>query len=161
MRRRPVALIEFITALRALAQTTLLFRIRGRTAVSAAVRDGMRRTPPTREQLAGRHREMWLSVRSLKRAERFWPLRVRCLQHSLALQSMLARKGIDGRLQVGSRIDGGELSAHAWIEVGDYVLDHHGKTGGFATFRSARSSPRADAEQPEGPPALDADGQRP
>jgi hypothetical protein len=45
------------------------------------------------------------------------PASVTCLPRALALQRMLARRGIDGRLRLGVRRVAGELSAHAWIEV--------------------------------------------
>ena len=40
-----------------------------------------------------------------------------CLPRSLALRTMLARRGISSRLRIGVRKESGTVAAHAWIEV--------------------------------------------
>jgi len=42
-----------------------------------------------------------------------------CLPRALAAHAMLRRRGIASRLCLGVARNGGEISAHAWIEVGD------------------------------------------
>lgn len=39
-----------------------------------------------------------------------------CLRRSLALQKMLAKRGIPAELKIGVRKDDGQLSGHAWLE---------------------------------------------
>ena len=140
------ALLECGVALVVLTKLMLLFRVRGRRAVSARTRAAMQREASTRQELAAAQWDIWMTVRALARAEAIWPLRVRCLQHSLALQRLLERHGVSGRLMIGSRMDGGELAAHAWIEVADYVLDREAKRGAFAPFRQRESREAAFRE---------------
>ncbi|MET0277355.1 MAG: lasso peptide biosynthesis B2 protein [Pseudorhodoplanes sp.] len=42
-----------------------------------------------------------------------------CLPRALAAHAMLRRRGIASRLCLGVARNGGELAAHAWIEIGD------------------------------------------
>jgi hypothetical protein len=46
-----------------------------------------------------------------------------CLRRSLVLWWLLRRQGIDSRLRIGARMEGIEISAHAWIEFQDKVLN--------------------------------------
>jgi len=41
-----------------------------------------------------------------------------CLRQALLVYTWLRRRGLDPQLQIGVRKDGGELEAHAWVEVG-------------------------------------------
>jgi len=43
----------------------------------------------------------------------------RCLPRALAAHAMLRRRGIASRLCLGVARAGGELTAHAWVEVGN------------------------------------------
>lgn len=45
-----------------------------------------------------------------------------CLPRALALQRMLARRGIAAALRIGVRKEAGTLAAHAWVEVGGLAL---------------------------------------
>ena len=50
-----------------------------------------------------------------------------CLPRALAAHSMLRRRGITSRVCLGVAWEQGNLSAHAWIEVGkDRVVPHPG-----------------------------------
>ncbi|MCZ6829834.1 MAG: lasso peptide biosynthesis B2 protein [Gammaproteobacteria bacterium] len=49
-------------------------------------------------------------------ARRYTPFPTACLARSLLLQHFLARRGIGASLCLGTRIDKGEFSAHAWVE---------------------------------------------
>lgn len=50
------------------------------------------------------------------RAARHHLYAMTCLRRSLALQWLLARSGLDTRLQYGVRRENGKLQAHAWLE---------------------------------------------
>jgi hypothetical protein len=45
-------------------------------------------------------------------------MNVLCLPRALAAHAMLRRRGIASRLCLGVARDGGELAAHAWVEIG-------------------------------------------
>jgi Transglutaminase-like superfamily len=45
-------------------------------------------------------------------------MNVLCLQRALAAHAMLRRRGIASRLCLGVARNGGELAAHAWVEIG-------------------------------------------
>jgi hypothetical protein len=47
-----------------------------------------------------------------------------CLPRALAAHSMLRRRGIVSRICLGVARDQGELSAHAWVEVGKDKIVH-------------------------------------
>lgn len=47
----------------------------------------------------------------------------RCLQQTLVLWCLLRRNHIEGEIRFGARKQGGELQAHAWIEVGGVALN--------------------------------------
>ena len=64
-----------------------------------------------------------------------------CLPRALATQAMLRRRGIANRLCLGVARDGGELAAHAWIEVGNKKIVGGDETRAFtqiAAFGDAR-----------------------
>jgi len=42
-----------------------------------------------------------------------------CLPRALAAQAMLRRRGISSRLCLGVAREGGKLTAHAWVEIGE------------------------------------------
>ncbi len=48
-------------------------------------------------------------------AHHLWPMT--CLPRALALQRMLARRGIPAALRIGVRKESATIAAHAWIEV--------------------------------------------
>ncbi len=69
-------------------------------------------------------RRMGLAVR---RAARFTPWNSNCLTQALAMQRLLLRRGISGRLYLGVKKhpqapDKPGLSAHAWVTCGTEVL---------------------------------------
>lgn len=53
-------------------------------------------------------------------AHHLWPMT--CLPRALALQRMLARRGITAALRIGVRKEAGTFAAHAWIEVGGQAI---------------------------------------
>jgi hypothetical protein len=147
--RRLSAIAETAAALCELAHTTVLFRVRGSRAVSAAARRAMQRSSELEVGVESRW-DVWRSVRALRRAEVLWPLPVLCLQRSLTLQAMLDRHEVPSRLHIGSRLEGGTLEAHAWVECGPYVFD--AGSGGFLPF----PPPRVEDAAP--PPVARDDG---
>jgi hypothetical protein len=53
-------------------------------------------------------------------AHHVWPMR--CLPRSIALQQLLATRGVPARLRIGVRKESGGLTAHAWVEVGGQAV---------------------------------------
>jgi len=51
-----------------------------------------------------------------------------CLERSLALWWQLNRRGIPAEMRVGARKEAGRFEAHAWVEVGNVVLNDSGET---------------------------------
>ena len=47
----------------------------------------------------------------------------RCLQQTLVLWCLLRRSNIESEVRFGARKQGGELQAHAWVEVGGVALN--------------------------------------
>jgi hypothetical protein len=47
---------------------------------------------------------------------------MRCLRRSLAIQSLLARRGISTELHFGVRKEEGQLNAHAWLEYEGQIV---------------------------------------
>ena len=47
----------------------------------------------------------------------------RCLQQTLVLWCLLRRNDIESEIRFGARKEGGELQAHAWVEVGGVALN--------------------------------------
>lgn len=66
--------------------------------------------------------EVWPTVQNLQRlvsmAARYHPHRVGCLPRAVALQALLAQRGIVSNLRIGVCMEAGRLSAHAWLECG-------------------------------------------
>ncbi len=70
-------------------------------------------------------------------AARHTPFRAKCLPRSLALQWLLARRGIDAELRIGVRKNGHALEAHAWIEhCGEPLIDDVAVGQRFVPFSS-------------------------
>ena len=57
-----------------------------------------------------------LTSRMVLAAARRSPVKVTCLERSLALWSLLARQRIAAQLRIGVRKDGEKFAAHAWVE---------------------------------------------
>jgi hypothetical protein len=64
-------------------------------------------------------------ARWLRAASRYQPVRTECLHRSLALHWWLRREGVASRLQIGVRKEGGDLAAHAWVELDGQVVNDH------------------------------------
>ncbi len=51
-----------------------------------------------------------------------------CLERSLVLWWQLGRRGIAAEMRIGARKEAGRFEAHAWVELGNVVLDDAGET---------------------------------
>ena len=73
-------------------------------------------------------------------AARHGPFRGRCLSASIALESLLRRYGVDGRLRLGIRRHDGRIEAHAWVEHrGEALNETHSTFEPFDTAAEVRS----------------------
>lgn len=144
MVRRAVALGETLRALVLVARTTILFRVGGNPAVTAATRRGIEVVGSSRAELDASGVDPWLLVRAVQRARAIWPLPVRCLQTAFVFQSLLEANGLRGRLRVGVRKSGDSaIEAHAWVELADIVLDPDRLEEGFLPIDAQPASERA------------------
>jgi hypothetical protein len=50
-----------------------------------------------------------------------------CLEQSLVLWRLAARRGIPAELRIGARKQAGRFEAHAWVELGNLVLNDSGE----------------------------------
>ena len=72
------------------------------------------------------------------------PTRTTCLVRSLALNSMLRRRGFDSRLRIGVRLfEASRLAAHCWVELDGVPLNdaadiasHYAAFGGALTAQA-------------------------
>lgn len=56
-------------------------------------------------------------------ASRYGPYQASCLWRSLVLVRMMARAGIRGELVLAAKPVGQQLKAHAWVQLGDIVIN--------------------------------------
>ena len=61
-------------------------------------------------------------MRDLQRAARWLP-RSRCLDRALYLLELADQLGVPACLQIGVRRESAGLQAHAWVVVGDIIMD--------------------------------------
>ena len=64
-------------------------------------------------------------ARRIEVAARFHPIFPRCLHRSLVLHQWLRGEGLPSQLQIGVVKSGNQLKAHAWVSVGEYVVNDH------------------------------------
>ncbi len=62
-----------------------------------------------------------------------------CLRQSLALQWLLARRGIPAELRIGVRKQTGALEAHAWVECAGQAIGEAVVAGDFVQLLNAKS----------------------
>jgi hypothetical protein len=61
-----------------------------------------------------------------------------CLTRSLYLQWLLGRLGVTSDLRIGMQLAGGELKAHAWVEIaGQPINDAHDIAERYTAFNQA------------------------
>lgn len=61
--------------------------------------------------------------RRIEHASRYNLPRARCLHRSLVLHRWLRQEGLPSELRIGVLKDGQDLKAHAWVELGDQVVN--------------------------------------
>lgn len=115
-----------------LVRVHLLFRLGGRRAVARATALAMRGEPSPQAALDAQGVDAWHTARAVWRAKRLLPLRTSCLQTALATRMLFARKHCTAVLRVG--VSGASEDAHAWVEIGDFVLDDQRISARFAAF---------------------------
>jgi hypothetical protein len=73
--------------------------------------------PPRRIHRFAIDEVSWISWAVENLGARPW-MNALCLPRALAAHAMLRRRGIASRLCLGVAREGGELAAHAWVEIG-------------------------------------------
>jgi hypothetical protein len=96
-----------------LAGVALRLRISPRRAIASALTEGAasRLRATDGETISA-------STRAVARAAAHHLVPMTCLPRALALQRMLARRGIASRVAIGVRKESGRIAAHAWVEIG-------------------------------------------
>jgi len=109
------AKLDFVRAALLLPLIRASLRLRGFRATQKTlqlrIRPGVAALPET----AAAH-ETKLVCRMVLAAGRYSLLKGTCLERSLALWWLLARKGIATQLRIGGRKSGKKFEAHAWVE---------------------------------------------
>lgn len=86
-------------------------------------------------------------ARAVDRATRYGIFRPKCLARAVALSQMLDAHGIGGhRIRIGVRRVDGTFTAHAWVELGKWILgDSDLSAGSYVPLTQARvvRNPRA------------------
>ena len=79
-----------------------------------------------------------LTARAVNAAARNVWRRATCLEKSLAIWSLLRRRGIASQLRIGARNIGGKFEAHAWVEhEGVAINEPENPHRHYATFDTA------------------------
>ncbi len=122
-----------------------LLRIRmeyrkGNHVVARRTAAAMARIPANELQLESSGIETWQVARAVWRAKRWLPMHSTCLQTALATQMLFDRKGVDSVVRIG--VTSVEADAHAWVEVGDFVLDDQRIANRFSAFEMPQASPK-------------------
>ncbi|MGH2492991.1 MAG: lasso peptide biosynthesis B2 protein [Candidatus Limnocylindria bacterium] len=107
--------------------------------------------PPAARRAAGHPDDVVRSQRYrrwIDAAARHHPARTHCLQRSLVLHWWLRREGVPSELRVGVRKEDDRLQAHAWVELGAYVLnDPSAKISQFAVLEAAAARDPSNADR--------------
>ena len=82
-----------------------------------------RGTPPSARVTSPNPQTVRLCVVSINRVKRYSLFRGNCLSQSLALASLLGRRGIQSSLRLGVRMTDSKFDAHAWVELDGRVLN--------------------------------------
>jgi hypothetical protein len=114
---------------------------RGNKSVARATAAAMKRTPSSQEYLDTRGVQAWHVARAVWRAKGWLPFHSTCLQTALATQMLFDARGIGSTVRVG--VHSLETEAHAWVEVGNFVLDDQRISSRFSAFETGRAAPDA------------------
>lgn len=133
--------LDTVRAIRALVEVRRTYA-HGNARVAQETAAAMRRTPATQQQLDATGVQAWHVARAVWRAKRWLPFHSTCLQTALATQRVFDQKGIDSVVRIGARH--GEDGTHAWVEVGDFVLDDQRIASRFQVFQFSPESLRSE-----------------
>lgn len=122
---------DTVEATIAILRVHRLYR-RGNAAVAAQTAAAMRRAPATQAELDAAGIEAWQVARAVWRAKRWLPFHSTCLQTALATQALFDRKHVGSVVRIG--VQSTEADAHAWVEIGDFVLDDQRIASKFSAF---------------------------
>lgn len=140
----PVQRRRTLEALVALAATGAFLRLRGYGSthlwLEASLGKGDRRAGDEKDLETAAYLGIAVEV-----AAGNLPYEARCLERSLALWWMLARRDLDARLRIGVRKAETGLEAHAWIEFqGHQINDGSDVVERYAPFEATISPGSAD-----------------
>lgn len=124
--------VDTMRALLLLARVHWLFRRKGQRGVARATAQAMRKTPSTQGEVDQLGVDAWHVARAVWRAKKLLPMHSTCLQTALATEQLFRAKGLSAAVLVG--INQHMPNAHAWIEIGDFLLDDQGITSIFSAF---------------------------
>jgi hypothetical protein len=111
---------------------------KGNASVAGRTAAAMRRTPATQSEVDASGVQPWHVARAVWRAKRWLPFHSTCLQTALATQIALDARGVASVVRVG--VHSAEADAHAWVEVGDFVLDDQRIASRFSAFELSAST---------------------
>jgi Transglutaminase-like superfamily len=86
--------------------------------------------PPRRIYRFAADEAGWISWAVENLGARPW-MNALCLPRALAAHAMLRRRGIASRLCLGVAREGGDLAAHAWVEIGKEKIVGGSEADGF------------------------------
>jgi hypothetical protein len=78
---------------------------------------------------------------AIDRAARRLPLRLVCIQRSLALQWMLRRRGHSAQLHYGVHSKEDRISAHVWVSLAGRILVGEADAGNYACVATIPAHP--------------------
>ena len=118
------------------------------TAMLRALSKGADRRPRAAEESLALAREV---ARAVAAGTRNAPGGANCLRRSLMLWWLLRRRRVPATLHIGVRKPEGDFQAHAWVRVGDTVLnDSRDVAERYAPFAELRESAHEAAFPAEG-----------
>ena len=109
--------------------------LRGQRQVAARTAAAIRRSPANQSDLDRRGVEVWHLARAVWRAKGILPFHSTCLQTALATQMLLESRGVESVVRIGVRAI--DADAHAWVEVGDFILDDQRIASRFVALEAA------------------------
>ena len=109
-----------------------LYRVRGQRAVAKATNRAMRVAPSPQSDVDARGVDTWQTARAVWRAKRWLPFHSTCLQTALATQKLFEAKGLRATVRVG--VADISADAHAWAEIGTFILDDQRIASRFSAF---------------------------
>ena len=89
----------------------------------------------------------WIAAKRVARlvsiASRHGPYRPTCLRQSLVLWQTLRRRGLPAQLRIGVGRPDGRMVAHAWVELGERVVNERPSIGAdYAAYAHLDPPPR-------------------